>query len=68
MAFTNDSKHLVVSQKDCVSVYTLNGWEPMTINFEIPLNSADEPSLTTANNTVDHVAVYSDKSKSLVIF
>ncbi len=33
LAFTNDSKHLVASLKDSVSVYSLNGWEPMTLNF-----------------------------------
>ena len=63
LAFTSDNKHLVAAQKDLVSVYTLNGWDEMTPFCQITLNSNDLPTLSTANNAVDQVAVYSEASK-----
>jgi hypothetical protein len=44
-------------------VYTLNGWDEMTPFCQITLNSNDLPTLSTANNAVDQVAVYSEASK-----
>ena len=68
LSFTNDNKHLIAAQKGSVSAYALNGWEPMSIKFQIPLPNTDVPSLSTANNSTEQVAVYSDSSKQLVVF
>ena len=68
LAFTNDSRHLVASQKDIVNVYTLNGWDEIKLYCQVQLNSTDQPTLSVANNSADQIAVYSETSKQLVIF
>ncbi len=68
LSFTRGSKHLVATQKGLVSVYSLNSWQPMTLSIQVPLNGGDLPSLATANKAIDIVAVFSETTKTLVIW